>query len=77
MNRAVEAEKSAMEARQRKPDFANLYVTLVNIHIRMRNSAALLQDVDAYLKLAPNGQYSSQLRHIRDQITSAKPSGQV
>jgi len=28
MNRAVEAEKSAMEARQRKPDFADLYITL-------------------------------------------------
>jgi len=77
MNRAVEAEKSAIEARQLKPDFADLYITLVNIHIRMKNDAALLQDVDAYLKLAPNGQYSSQIRHIREQITSSKPSGEL
>lgn len=77
MNRAVEAEKSAIEARQLKPDFAELYITLVNIHIRMKNDAALLQDVDAYLKLAPNGPYSSQIRHIREQITSSKPSGEL
>jgi hypothetical protein len=43
----------------------------------MKNDAALLQDVDAYLKLAPNGPYSSQIRHIRKQITSSKPSGEL
>ncbi len=71
----VEAEKSAIEARQRKPDFPDLYITLLNIHIRLRNATALLQDADDYLKLAPNGRYSEQVKRVRQQVAQSTHSG--
>ena len=71
----VEAEKSAIEARQRKPDFPDLYITLLNIHIRLRNATALLQDADAYLKLAPNGRYSEQVKRVRQQVAQSAHLG--
>ncbi|HXN64086.1 MAG TPA: carboxypeptidase regulatory-like domain-containing protein [Candidatus Acidoferrales bacterium] len=76
LNMPVEAEKSAIEASQRKPDFADVYITLLNIHLRLRNAPALLQDADNYLKLAPNGRYSVQVKRIRQQVAASTHSGE-
>lgn len=73
LNRLPEAEKSALDARKLKPDFPDLYITLANIHIRTQNASALLDDVNTYLKLAPNGPYSDRARDIKAKVESQLP----
>ena len=58
MNRLDESEKSAREAVLGKPDLPLAHLLLANIHIRKRDSVALPHDLDAYLKLEPNGPMS-------------------
>ncbi|HET9399447.1 MAG TPA: tetratricopeptide repeat protein [Candidatus Acidoferrales bacterium] len=70
LNRVPEAERSALKARKLKPDFPDLYITLANIHIRTQNAQALLDDVNTYLKLAPNGPYSDRARDIKTKVES-------
>jgi tetratricopeptide (TPR) repeat protein len=64
----AEAEKNGLEARKRKTDFPGLYLILANIHMQLRNSEAVLDDVNAFLKLDPDGPASGQARKIRDQM---------
>ncbi len=68
LNRVEAAEKSGLEARTRKPDFAQLHLLLANIHIRQRAYPALLEDLDSYLRLEPNGAMSAQARDMREKI---------
>jgi hypothetical protein len=67
-----EAEKSAMEARDMKPDNAPTYLMLANIHIQRHEYAALQTDLDAYLKLVPSGPDADQARKTRDDLLAAK-----
>ena len=71
LNRLDAAEKSAQEARTRKPDFAVVYLILANIHIRKRNYPVLLQDLDGYLKLEPSGPMSDKARQMRESVQRA------
>jgi tetratricopeptide (TPR) repeat protein len=71
LNRLETAEKSALQARTRKPDFPPLHLILANIHIRKRDYPALLQDLDSFLKLDPNGPMSEQARQTREQVQRA------
>lgn len=64
------AEKSAQEARTRNPDFPPLHLLLANIHINRRDYPALVEDLDAYLKLEPNGPSSEQARQTRENVKS-------
>ena len=66
-----EAEKSATQARDMKPDNPLVYLILANIHIQQRNYPALLKDLDAYLKLVPNGPEADQARKTQDQLQAA------
>jgi len=75
LNRPADAEKSALAARKLKPDFPNLYITLANIHIRLQNAPALLDDVNTYLKLAPDGPYSERAKQIKSTVEKQNPSG--
>lgn len=75
LNRASDAEKSALMARKLKPDFPNLYITLANIHIRLQNAPALLDDVNTYLKLDPNGPYSARAKEIKASVEKQGASG--
>lgn len=68
LNRDELAAKSAEEARKRRPDFPELYLLLANLHIRQRDYRALLNDLDTYLNLAPNGEMSEQVRQTRDKV---------
>ncbi len=68
LNRVDAAEKTAEETRARKADFAPLYLLMANMHIRKRDTAALMQDLDTYLKLEPSGPASEQARHTREQL---------
>jgi cytochrome c-type biogenesis protein CcmH/NrfG len=68
LNRDDEAETEAQAAEQLQPDVAETHLLLANIHIRQHKYPAVLEDVNAYLKLEPNGASADQARHLRDQI---------
>jgi Flp pilus assembly protein TadD len=55
LGRVSEAERSAGEALRLKPDEADIHVLLARIHERQHNPSAVVADVQAYLKLDPNG----------------------
>ena len=63
-----EAEKSAIQARNMKPDNPPVYLLLANILIQRRDYPALLKDLDAYLKLVPSGPEADQARKTRDDL---------
>jgi tetratricopeptide (TPR) repeat protein len=65
--RVVEAEKSAREAVLYNPNLANAHLLLAQIHRRQNNSAAMVDDLDAYLRLDPDGPRSRALRTTRDE----------
>jgi len=79
LNRLGEAEKQAQEAVRRKPDFPLTFLLLANIHMATHDDAALLKDLDTYLKLAPNGELAPQARQMREQVVQrlAKPENTV
>ena len=64
------AEASALDALRLQPDNPQIHLLLANIHLRMRNYAALIKDLDSYLELAPNGPDANQARQMREQISS-------
>jgi hypothetical protein len=67
LERIEEAEKSTHEALLRKPDLVPAYILLANIHLRKREYPSVLKDLDAYLRLDPNGPLAERARQIRDQ----------
>jgi tetratricopeptide (TPR) repeat protein len=71
LGRPAEAEKCLADVVKLNSDYAPAYLLLANIHIRMKNHAALLSDLNEYLKLEPNGPQSAQARKTRDTIQRA------
>ena len=71
LKRPADAEESAAKARDLKPDYPLVYLTLTNIHLALRNYASVLQDIDAYLKLVPDSPTSDQIRKTRQQVERA------
>jgi predicted Zn-dependent protease len=68
LRRLPDAEASAYAARDRKPENPDIYLLLSEIHRHTQNPKALLQDIDTYLKLAPQGQAAPQIRQLREQL---------
>lgn len=68
LRRLPEAEASAYAARDLKPESPDIYLLLSEIHRQTQNPGALLQDIDAYLKLAPQGPAALQIRKLREQL---------
>jgi len=66
LNRPDEAERSAQEALLRNPNFADAYLVLSNVAASKGDYRADLQDLDAYLKLQPNGPASERVRQGRE-----------
>lgn len=62
----VDAEQSAFEARRLEPKFPTVYVVLANIQLRLGKNQAVIEDLDTYLKLAPDGSYSSQAKQLKE-----------
>jgi Flp pilus assembly protein TadD len=77
LNRDAEAEPEAQAAARLQPDDAEIRLVLANIHIHLRNYPGVLEDLDAYLKLDPNGANADQARHLRDQVQTALEKGQA
>lgn len=68
LKRAHEAEASALQAKELKPDYAQVYLVLANAHIQQQKFSSVVQDFSEYLKLAPNAPGSDQIRQRRDRM---------
>ena len=68
LHRPADAEKGALTAVKLRPDNARLYLVLANIHNELQNDAAMLDDLNNYLKLAPTGPFSDQARQQQKQL---------
>jgi tetratricopeptide (TPR) repeat protein len=62
--RVPEAEKSARQGVLYNPNMATAHLLLAQIHHRQNNRAALVEDLDTYLRLEPNGPQSAAVRAI-------------
>jgi len=69
--RFAEAETSALAVRKAKPDFARTYLLLANIHQQLHRNEAVLDDLDTYLKMFPNGAYVAQAKAMKEQTEKA------
>ena len=61
-----EAEQSALEAVRYNPNFAMAHLLLAQIHRKQNNQAALVADLDNYLRLEPEGPQSAGAKLVRD-----------
>jgi tetratricopeptide (TPR) repeat protein len=71
LNRLVDAEKSVQQALSRRASFAEAYFLLARIHLRQNNSRAVVQDLNAYLKLDPPYPGNAQARALLEQTQQA------
>lgn len=68
LQRFPEAETYAVAAVTFKPDSAELYLILADVHIQLQNDTALLDDLNHYLKLAPTGPFAEQAKVMHDRV---------
>jgi tetratricopeptide (TPR) repeat protein len=66
LHRLADAEKSAREVLLRRGNFAEAHLLLAEIHRQENNLSALVEDLDAYLKLDGTSARSAQLRTLRE-----------
>src|SRR5712692_4167455 len=81
LGRQDEAETSIRKAVKLNPALDKGYLLLANIHMARKEPAAVVQDLDDYLRVDPQGPQSDQARRVRqqmqrqvDQTKSASPS---
>jgi len=74
LKRPAEAETNALAATKLKPDEPTPYLILANAHTQLQNGPALLDDLNHYLNLAPDGPFAQQARQERDQLQQALAS---
>lgn len=73
--KGAEAEASAVKACDLKADNPPAYLVLANAHLLQQKYYAAVGDYDAYLKLAPDGLLSENVRQNRDRLQKRfKPS---
>ena len=65
--RLPDAEKSARQAVLYNANFATAYLLLAQIHLGQSDLSAVTADLDAYLKLDPEGPHSAEARAVRTQ----------
>jgi tetratricopeptide (TPR) repeat protein len=66
LNRLDEAEKIAHEASIRDPRLAMAHLLLASIYIRRSDYSEELVELDAYLRLEPDGPLSDQAREAQE-----------
>jgi predicted Zn-dependent protease len=65
MGHTREAEQNGLEARKMNPTFSGIYIVLANIHLELHNDNALVEDLNAYLRLDPSGPFAAQAKDLR------------
>ena len=68
LDRLDAAETSGQEACTRRSDFPAVHLLLAEVHQRKHDYPALLNDLDEYLKLEPDGPISTRARELRDEL---------
>jgi len=76
LDHLAEAEKSIRAAKTLEPDRAKIYLLAADIHLRTHDDAALLKDLEEYLRLEPNGPKSAQARAMREALLKKAASAQ-
>jgi tetratricopeptide (TPR) repeat protein len=71
LNRLVDAERSVRQALLRKANFADAYFLLARIHQRQNNAPAVVEDLNAYLKLDPDSRGNAQARALLEKTQQA------
>ena len=69
--RVVEAEQSAKQAVLYSPNFAIAHLLLAQIVRKLDHPAAMVEELDAYLRLEPESPRSAGVRAVRDQAARA------
>ena len=77
LNRFQDAEQYALNADKEKPDQPAIQLLLADIHSHVRNYPALLDNLNAYLKLAPTGAQADKVRQARDQLQQQLANAQA
>jgi hypothetical protein len=67
----VEAEQSAKQAMLYSPNFAIAHLLLAQIDRKLDHPAAMVEELDAYLRLEPESPRSAGVRAVRDQAARA------
>jgi len=67
-NRIDDAEKAGEQARFLAPNVPIVYRLLSNLHLRKQNYPALLEDLNAYLKLDPDSPAAVRAKQIRNEV---------
>jgi tetratricopeptide (TPR) repeat protein len=75
--RVAESEQSAKQAVLYSPDFAMGHLLLAQIHQRQNNLAAVVEELDAYLRIEPNSSRSAGVKAARDQAAQEQAARQV
>jgi tetratricopeptide (TPR) repeat protein len=68
LNRLEEAESSARDALRRKADFPRACLLLADIHSREKDYDGLLNDLNEYLRIAPDGPASAWAKGVRESV---------
>jgi tetratricopeptide (TPR) repeat protein len=71
LDRLEEAGQSAREALLRKADFPSAHLLLADIHCREKDFRSLVNDLNEYLRLAPDGPDSGWAKALRDSAQRA------
>jgi len=66
LDRLEEAENSVRDALHLKSDFPEAHLLLADIHSREEDYSSLVNDLNEYLKLAPNGPASDRAKALRE-----------
>jgi tetratricopeptide (TPR) repeat protein len=68
LDRPEDAETYAQAAANLQPQNPIFRLLLADVHMQLRNDPALLDDLNGYLRLAPNGPYADRVRRQRDEV---------
>lgn len=77
LNRADEAESYAQAAARLAPGNPTMCLLLADVHLALRNDPALLEDLNSYLKLAPDGPYADKVREQRERVQQRLQNSQA
>jgi tetratricopeptide (TPR) repeat protein len=67
-NQLAEAKKAGEQARSLMPNAPIIYRLLANVHMREKDYPALLEDIDAYLKIDPNSPAGAHAKEMRAEV---------
>jgi tetratricopeptide (TPR) repeat protein len=73
-DRLADAQKSAEKSRTLNPNFPGVYRLLAIIHLRQKDNAAAIADLDAYIKLDPNSPIGLRAKQKRDELQGSAPA---